>query len=53
MLLGNFVVGKLAMVYGWRYGCLATVFGRLVGVAMQILCARCLAPAAGGGPSEG
>ena len=42
--LCNFVAGTLAMLYGWRYGFLASGFGMLIGVAVQVLGARYLAP---------
>ncbi|MFZ4578189.1 MAG: peptide MFS transporter [Myxococcota bacterium] len=42
--LCNFVAGTLAMVYGWRYGFLASGFGMLIGVAVQLAGARFLAP---------
>jgi POT family proton-dependent oligopeptide transporter len=42
--LCNFVAGTLAMLYGWRYGFLASGFGMLIGVAIQIAGARYLAP---------
>jgi len=42
--LCNFVAGTLAMVYGWRYGFLASGFGMLIGLCVQALGGRYLAP---------
>ncbi len=42
--LCNFVAGTLAMVYGWRYGFLASGFGMLIGLVVQVIGQKFLAP---------
>ena len=42
--LCNFVAGTLAMVYGWRYGFLASGIGMLIGLLVQFFGGKFLAP---------
>ncbi len=42
--LCNFVAGTLAMLYGWRYGFLASGIGMLIGLGVQLVGGKYLAP---------